>query len=374
MAAAKLRVLQCIRQGQVGGGESHLLNLVNHLNRDKFEPVVLSFTEGPMVDSLRAKNVKCFVIETLRPFDVSVWKKVKELMISEKIDLVHAHGTRANSNISWAARSLNIPIVYTIHGWSFHPDQGFLLKKFRTLSEKYLTSRSTLNISVSAANKRSGETEIKGFKSVIVNYGIDQTKFSPSNVQKDVRAELGIPADKTLVVFIARFTLQKQPQAVVKAFGKAVKANPDLHLLMVGDGELKAETVALAQELGITSRITFQSFRLDVPDVLGAADIFVLPSLWEGLPIGLLEAMAMGKAIIASSVDGTPEVIRHDQNGLLVKPGSWEDLGDAIVRLSSDKDMIRTFQERALKTLSEEFNVNNMTLQIEDLYQKICKN
>ncbi|MET0243619.1 MAG: glycosyltransferase family 4 protein, partial [Flavitalea sp.] len=134
------------------------------------------------------------------------------------------------------------------------------------------------------------------------------------------------------------------------------------------------ETVALATELGVTSSITFQSFRLDVPDVLGAADIFVLPSLWEGLPIGLLEAMAMGKAIIASSVDGTPEVIRHDQNGLLVKPGSWEDLGDAIVRLSSDKDMIRTFQERALKTLSEEFNVNNMTLQIEDLYQKICKN
>lgn len=153
----KIRILECIRQGQIGGGESHLLSLVSNLDRSKFDPVVLSFTDGPMVDRLRELNIDTQVIYTEKPFDISKWKIVKEYLRQQSIDLVHAHGTRASSNVLWAARSLKIPVIYTIHGWSFHQDQSLLVRTVRVLGEKFLTRRSALNISVSKSNQESGK-------------------------------------------------------------------------------------------------------------------------------------------------------------------------------------------------------------------------
>src|SRR3989337_1879055 len=95
----KIKVLECIRQGQIGGGESHLLSLVENIDRTEFEPVVLSFTDGPMIDRLKEMRVDSHVIPTNRPFDFTKWSRVKDLLREEQVDLVHAHGTRAASNI-----------------------------------------------------------------------------------------------------------------------------------------------------------------------------------------------------------------------------------------------------------------------------------
>ncbi len=371
----KIKVLECIRQGKVGGGESHLLNLVEYLDRDRFDPIVLSFTDGPMIDRLKQMGVETHVIFTEKPFDVTKWGKVRRLLKSSGVDLIHAHGTRAGSNVLWAARSLGIPVVYTIHGWSFHPDQQRMLRRMRILGERYITSRTAVNISVSDANRESGKKEFPDFRSVRVNYGIDQKKFSPNNVQKDVRAELGIPAEALLVLFIARFTVQKQPLAMVEAFRRALPEAPGMHLLMVGDGELKEQVLDLAKGPELEGHIHFQTFRQDVPDVLAAADIFVLPSLWEGLPIGLLEAMAMGKAIIASDVDGTGEVLRNEENGLLVATDGLVDrLVKALTVLAKDGERRKRFEREAIATVNERFNVVNMTHNIEHVYTDVLTN
>jgi len=147
-----------------------------------------------------------------------------------------------------------------------------------------------------------------------------------------------------------------------------------MHLLMVGDGELKAEAVQLSKELGLDKDITFVTFRQDVPDVLAAADIFVLPSLWEGLPIGLLEAMAMGKAIIASDVDGTGEVLKNGVNGILIRTGNLVgELTEALAGLAQDPDSRKKFQERVIETINEKFNVITMTRAIERIYDDVLK-
>ena len=366
----KIKVLECIRQGQIGGGESHLLSLVENLDRSQFEPVVLSFTEGPMVDRLRAMNIKTHVLYTERPFDVTKWSRVRDLLKEEAVDLVHAHGTRASSNTLWAARSLKIPFIYTIHGWSFHNDQPGLVRRLRILGERWITSRSSMNIAVSASNRQSGLEHIPGLEAVVINNGIDQQKFSPAREFKNIRAELGIPADAMLVLFIARFTSHKQPLALIRAFREALSSLPSLHLLMVGDGDEKAEGLQLVKDYGLEDKISFQAFRQDVPDVLAAADIFVLPSLWEGLPIGLLEAMAMGKAIIATRVDGTIEVVEPEVNGLLVEPGDKAALAAALVRLGKDETLRHSLRQRAVSTVQEQFNAANMTNKIELLYNK----
>lgn len=364
-----IKILECIRQGQIGGGESHLLSLIENLDRTRFQPTVLSFTDGPMIKALNAMNVNNHVIHTERPFDISVWKKVKHLISSQKVDLVHAHGTRANSNILWAAKKLGIPVVYTVHGWSFHPDQHPFVRRIRIMGERYLTSKSNINISVSASNQQSGKKYIKSFQSVVINNGIDQKKFNPSTNHKNIREELNIPVDKILVLFIARFTAHKQPLALIHAFEQALKKNPALHLLMVGDGDQKQEAADLIQKKSLDTNITLQPFRQDVPAVLASADIFVLPSLWEGLPIGLLEAMAMGKAIVASNVDGTSEIIETGQNGILVETENLATLlSDALINLSEDENKRKMFGSRAIETVEKKYSATEMTRQIEQIY------
>jgi glycosyltransferase involved in cell wall biosynthesis len=359
--STKIKVLETIRQGQIGGGESHLLSLVENLDKDKFEPIVLSFTEGPMVDKLREMGIKTEVIYTETPFDIRVWLKVKSFLLDNKIELIHAHGTRANSNVFWAAKQLNIPVIYTVHGWSFHDDQNFLVKNFRLWGERLLTRKSKVNISVSASNQLTGIKNINGFSSVVVNL-----QFS------NIREELGVKHSEILILFLARFNHQKQPLILIKAFAKAHELNPNLKLLLVGDGEQKSEALQLVKTLGLSENILFQSFRQDVPDVLAAADIFVLPSLWEGLPIGLLEAMAMGKAIIATNVDGTSEVIHDGTNGLLIAVDELENnLVDSILKLSADKELQNVLGRNARQTISLKYSAATMTRQIEDVYLKI---
>lgn len=372
MSSKKIRILQTIRQGQIGGGESHLLSLVENLDRTRFEPVVLSFTDGPMVDRLKQMGVQTEVIFTEKPFDISKWKKVKQFIQQNNISLVHAHGTRANSNVFWATRKLKLPLVYTIHGWSFHDDQQPLIRKIRVMGEQLLTNKSDVNISVSASNQQTGKKYFPKFNSVVVNNGIDQKKFDPSRNFRNIRQELNIAEDATLLLFVARFIHQKQPLKLIEAFAKAQQQDPKLQLLMVGDGDQKATALQMVKDLNIENKVIFQPFRQDVPDVLKAADIFVLPSLWEGLPIGLLEAMAMGKAIIGTQVDGTSEVIRDNENGVLISTdGLVDNLAKALVAVSGDKGLRERLGEAARRTVSKSFSAANMTREIEGIYLKL---
>ena len=181
-----------------------------------------------------------------------------------------------------------------------------------------------------------------------------------------------LPKDKILILFIARFTLHKQPLTLIKAFAEALKQNAGLHLLMVGDGDQKEEAGKLIEQLQIGEHVTLEKFRQDVPDVLAAADIFVLPSLWEGLPIGLLEAMAMGKAIIASNADGTREIIEHNKNGVLVSINSLQkETTEALVQLSQQPQLRKELEAYARATITERFNAVSMTKTIESIYTKL---
>jgi glycosyltransferase involved in cell wall biosynthesis len=184
---------------------------------------------------------------------------------------------------------------------------------------------------------------------------------------------LNIPRDVVLLLFLARFTGHKQPLTLIRAFHEAVGQLPGLRLLMVGEGDEKEEGMRLAAELGLEGRVYFSSFRQDVPDVLAAADIYVLPSLWEGLPIGLLEAMAMGKAVIGTRVDGTREVLRDGENGLVVEPGNVGALAAAILRLVEDRRLRESMGACAVETVRERFNAAVMTKEIENIYKKIAE-
>lgn len=369
----KTRVLETIRQGKIGGGESHVLDLVASLDKTAFDPIVLSFTEGPMITALQKMNIPAFVIGSEKAFDISVWKKVKKLMEDQRIDIVHVHGTRANTNVLWAARQLSLPVVYTIHGWSFHDGLHPLAKRLRIAAEKFITRKTQVNICVSESNRQTGIKALKGFSGIVVRNGINLQKFNPDAQYPDLRAEYGIPEDKLLVCFIARMTYQKDPVGMIRGFAAALQQAPQLHLLMIGDGELMDAATAAATAAGIEKQVTFAGFRQDVPAVLHAADIYCLPSLWEGFPIGVLEAMAMGKAVIASDVDGTKEAVQDGENGLLVPSGNPAALAAAMVKVAGDSALRARLQENAKAAIAANFNVAGMTEKIAAVYQQLCK-
>ncbi len=364
-------ILLTIRQGKIGGGESHVLDLIKTMDRSKFTPIVLSFTAGPMVSELQDAGIRTEVIYTEKPFDFRVWRKVKDLLIKEQIKLVHAHGTRANSNIFWAAKKLNIPIIYTVHGWSFHQDQSYPLRRLRELGEKFLNRNSDLTILVSESNYRDGKEKFNLQRGKIINYGIDLDKFNPNNEFSNLREELNINSDETLVGYIVRITIQKDPYTMIKAIAKVLNETKKVKFLIVGDGDLKNSMIALATTLGITDNVIFQNFSKDIPNILSNIDIYCLPSLWEGLPIGLLEAMAMKKAIIATPVDGTKEAIINKESGLLISQQSPDELSQAIIMLHNNRDLIDKYGVKARETIKNKFNLVRMTREIEHAYDEI---
>jgi glycosyltransferase involved in cell wall biosynthesis len=364
-----MKILLTIRQGEVGGGETHLLSLLEHLNRSFYQPVVLSFSKGVMVDRVEAMGIKCHVIHSKSAFDFKVSKKVYAFLKGENIDIIHAHGTRAYTNVIIQALSLSIPVIYTVHGWSFHNDQNIVNKYLRISIERLLIKNARRTILVSGSNKETGKKLFKNSDFAVIPNGVDLLKFNRNDADSvDIRKEFGIPSSAFLVGFIARVTKQKDPLGMIEGFQLAKQHCPNLYLLMVGDGDLKDKAMQKVKKLGLESQVFFDGFRQDVPEILRSIDVYCLPSLWEGLPIGLIEAMAVSKAVIATNVDGSKDVIHHSENGLLVEPASPYELSRAITKLYHDRQLKSKLELSARTTIVNHYDITKSVKETEQVY------
>jgi len=367
----KIKVLEVIRQGQIGGGESHVLDLVDGFDKSVVEPVVLSFTDGHMIEKLQHWGIKCHVIETERAFDPLVFGKITDLVKEEEIELLHAHGSRAASNLLWTQKQTGLPMVYTVHGWSFHQDQSSLVQKARAKSEELICNQCRQVICVSESNRETGE-EMFGLKNaVVIENGINLHRFDRNGQYHDVRQRLGLEADDYVAALIARMTIQKNPIIFAKAVMQANMQNPKIKGLMIGDGDMKGEVKDFIRDNRLFRIIRQVPFRTDVPDVLNAIDLYCLPSLWEGLSIALLEAMAMAKPIVATPTDGTKEVIKDGENGLLVDFDNVDQLAEAMLHLYDHPEEARRYGDAAYSVIEERFNSLRVSEAVTRIYQQI---
>lgn len=369
----KIKVLEVIRQGQVGGGESHLLDLVSGF-RKEIEVVVLSFTEGEMIDEFRRRGVKCHVISSLHPFDPRVVKRVRSLVKCECIDLIHVHGSRAASNILPVAILMGKPVIYTVHGWSFHQDQRKIIVRMRALCEAVFCRMSSRVICVSESNRQSGAALFGLKNACVIENGVDPGKFSPDRDYKDIRKEAGIADDDFLVGLVGRMVSQKNPLLFIRAIEAAHRQEPKVKGLLVGEGDLEEAISAYITEHGLEKTIYRLPFRRDIPDILHALDIFCLPSLWEGLPISLLEAMSMGKTIVATPTDGTKEVIKDGVSGAVVPFGDAGKLADSILFYYGNRDALAEHGRNGRRVVLERFDSRRVSANVEDIYLEVVKN
>jgi len=364
----KIKVLEVIRQGLIGGGESHVIDVVKFLDRSIFEPYVISFTDGPMISELEDMDVKSHVIPTQNAFDTHIWSKISKFIDENEIDLIHAHGSRAQSNVFWSARKKRKPLIYTVHGWSFHDDQKVLAQKVRIISEKFMVNMADMVINVSWSNQQTGLKKIGKYNNRVINNGIDLNKFSSKVSASELKATLQIPKDKIVVGCIMRMTKQKNPMGMLRAFRQANQQVGNLHLLLVGDGELMPQIKAYIDKHSLESNVTLTGNQKDIPQLLSMIDIYCLPSLWEGLPLSLLEAMAMRKAIIATRVDGTKELIQEGVNGLIIEPNDTKSLAEKVVFLSKQKEIRTEYGRLAESLIIRDHSVTKMVKEIEEVY------
>ena len=207
---------------------------------------------------------------------------------------------------------------------------------------------------------------------VLVHGVVQGDSPPPEGTRERVRRDLSIPADAVVAITVANLRKEKDYPNLLRAAGQALAQHPGLYVLAVGQGPLEEEVRALHQELGLGDRVQLLGYRTDVPDLLASADLFVLASAFEGLPVSIMEAMSAGLPVVATSVGGVPEAVEEGVTGLLVPPRDAAALADALLSLAND-ETTRTRMGAAAKERSKAFDIRTAVAEQQRVYAGLAE-
>jgi glycosyltransferase involved in cell wall biosynthesis len=304
-------------------------------------------------------------------FDLLALAELYRLCRRERFDIVNTHTSKGGILGRIAARLAGVPhVVHTVHGYAFNEVDSRAKAIVYTWLERLASPFCDVIISVNeeerliAIEKKITSPE----KITTVLNGIDTSVFRDVGPVDNLRRELDPGGDAVLIGSTGRLAPQKGFEYAVRAMPAIVDAYPQTRLVIAGDGPLEADLKALARQMGVADHCLFLGFRPDVPELLACYDIFVLPSLWEGLSISLLEAMAAGKAIVTTAIKGNREVIDDGVDGVLVPPADPDVLAGALIDLIGDRECIVMLGENARRKAVEEFSQEAMVARTLELY------
>ncbi len=287
--------------------------------------------------------------------------------------IVHTHTSKAGVLGRIAAMLTGVPvIIHTPHGHVFYGHFGPLTSWVFLSTERWLAKWTTRLIGLTESERlehlERGVGTAEAFD--VAPSGIDLEPFrSWVGVRGHRPSGFSCQPDALVVGSVGWLTSVKGHKILLEAVGRLRTRFPQLHILMVGRGELEGELRALGHHLGLEGTLTFLGERQDVPECLAAMDIFVLPSLNEGMGRALIEAMAAGRPVIASEVGGIPAVVRHRETGVLVRPGNIEDLEHALLEYIQRPDWRKEIGARASESIGERFSTAYMVGAIESTYE-----
>jgi glycosyltransferase involved in cell wall biosynthesis len=313
--------------------------------------------------------VVCFPIRAdLDP--LLLWRLVRFLR-AKKPDIVHTHLIHGDLYGTLAARLADVPSVVSTK----HNDNAFRRRRFYAWLDRSLARYQDRIIVISRHLKRFC-VEVEGLtadKIMPIHYGLDVKAFL-GNVDGSsaVRAELGVPVGAALVGVVGRLTEQKGHIYLLDAFTEVVQMLPSAHLLIVGDGELRLDLEHQVARLGLRDNVTFAGYRQDIARIVVALDVMVMPSLWEGFGLVLLEAMAAAKPVVATRVSAIPEIVDDSETALLVPPKDPDSLARALLTLLRDPARAREMGQRGHRRLEEQFTVARMVEQTQTVYESLA--
>jgi glycosyltransferase involved in cell wall biosynthesis len=373
----KIRVLEMIDQPFLGGGQINLLSLAKKLDREKFEVLVCSRDGGPLVDEVKKNDIQHFPVPFSKRIGRRIIPQINTILFNKRIDILHTHGGIAGFYGRWAAWKCRTPvIVHTLHGIHYLHYRNFLLKHFFVLLERYFSRSTDAVIFVSEADKEKG----KKFKLApeekmyTIKNGIDLSSFKEEGVlnsKADKRKEVGLESFQPIVGTVARLHRQKGIACLLKAVKTISQEFPRIKILIIGGGPLSQKLKRMARQLHVKEYVWFMGERKDAQYLISLFDVFVLPSLWEGLPYVLMEASVLGKPVVATDVDGNREIIEDGKTGILVPARNPEKMAEAVIRLLREKSFAKKLGERARESIPPKFNCSRMVEETQNLYLKL---
>jgi glycosyltransferase involved in cell wall biosynthesis len=365
-----MRILFLSTSMGMGGADKQILCSAGELRSRGHDVLIVSLTTlGPMGLEARASGIPTESLEMRRGVpDPRGLLQLVRLVRAWKPDVLHSHMVHAN--LMARALRLLVPVpamVSTIH--NIYEGGRLWMAAYRLTNP--LVDRMTI-ISEAAANRFITEGIVPRRLLRVIPNGVDTERFRsvPGGARESLRKSVGLEREFVWLA-VGRFEVAKDYPNMLRGFAKVRERYPRTVLLLVGRGALQAETEALAQALGLGSSVRFLGVRDDVPELMSAADGYVMSSAWEGMPIVLLEASAAGLPLVATRVGGNHEVVRDEETGFLVPSGDCDALGLAMVRLmESPEAQRRSMGERAREHVRIHYGLSRSVDQWEELYRE----
>ncbi len=347
-----------------GGAERVISDLASSLDPEKYRAILCLFRPGWIQERCESQGVRTYVIPTHGMADWRWAYRFKQLLRNERVDVIHAHEFDAIIQGAFVAAFGEIPLIATIHG------KNYFHEKFRRRLAYRWVSRQATMVAVSENLKQFivERIGISADRIKVVYNGVDAV--APCNhVEVELcKKELGIPAQDKVVGVVGNLYPVKGHQYLIEGIPAVLQTCPDTSFVFAGRGELETQLKEQVHHLGLDKRVQFLGLRQDIPRILALLDVFVLPSLSEGLSMAILEAMIAGKPVVATQVGGNPELVVEGETGFLVPPRDSHALASRVATLLTNKQQAVQFAEQGRRRAEGQFSLATMVRAYQLLY------
>lgn len=380
--SARRKIVHVITRLDLGGAQHNTLHTVSHLDPARYD-VLLVCGRGGFLDAqaaeraapARLRRLDSLVREVSPGRDLLALLQLASLFLSEKPDVVHTHSSKAGILGRLAAKLAGVPVVvHTYHGFGFNDFQPPRTKALYAALERLCCAVTDAIVFVSRANEAYGRAHRLGdpARYRLIRSGVDLAGYPARLADKaKKKAELGFGRHKPLVVSIGNLKPQKNPGDFVAVAQKVSAELPEAEFLFIGEGPLRTKLEFQVIASGLSHRFRLPGWRQDAAEWLAAADVFVLTSLWEGLPRALVEAMKSGLPCVCYAADGVTDVLKDGANGYCVPVGSVSAAAQRVCGLLKDDALRARLGEAAARSIGPEFEISGMVSAQEKLYDEL---
>ncbi len=372
-----VKVAHIITRLDFGGAQANTLYTASALDPRRFDAVILSGPGGILEGRAgpgRLVEAKRLAREINPAKDLAAFFELRSLLRGLSPAVAHTHSSKAGILGRLAAAAAGVPvIVHTFHGFGFHPRQSFLKRSVFVLLEKFCARFSDALVFVSKSNMETARGAGIGSpeKYRLIRSGVKLAGYPAKTDRAAKRAGLGLSADDLVVLSIGNAKPQKNPRHFIEAAARLSPRHPSARFVFAGGGEELENLRAEARERGLEKTCLFTGWREDSAELLAASDIFVLTSLWEGLPRSLVEAFKTGLPAVCYRTDGVADILRDGVNGFSADPGDLDAFCAALSGLLGDAALRGKLAAGAAATDLREFDIDYMVRQQEDLYSEL---
>lgn len=373
----RLRVLQIIDVLGPGGAEMLLHTLASSIDGQRFDLHVCGLRPDYPYDlapQIRALGIPVIGLNQRNAYDIPTLIQLVRYIRRHRIDIIHTHLLASDIMGRMAGFLTRTPVVSTVHNSREDFDHEPARRRWMERWSARLWCRRLIVVSESLREEIAGWYGLPVRRFVAIANGVDTVRFSPkpdldkTSVKRSLLGAGAEPIEGPMVLNVARLVPQKGLSYLVQAAKQVLGARPDVRFAIIGQGDLKEDLARQISELGLEGKVVLAGIRSDIPEILAASDLFVLSSLWEGLPISLLEAMSSGCPVVATEVGGVGRVLEDGVTGLLVPPEDPDALAHALLRSLNDPAEAQTRAGAAREWVHRHYSMEAWVRQLERLY------